>query len=423
MLNSILGYKWLKFVPNGLIKTAQAAEWKMQGWMLGKPPTITYQAIGYDATAAAASPPSPPEQSLPTPIPDQERVSISTSEYDDLADFQGQFESHGTLPTVPDEQAEQKKNKKPVKGFMALFGASQHDDKSGSRGSGFRANSLTGGRSLKSPPVAKSPKLKGLKSLGSLRNGNEVQSASLPSNLRRGSEPMHSMKLNLADLPPPPVIGLGLGLDGMGEWGVAPPVVQKSKRRPKTSATLPRDPSSVDLSRTRRSLSLTVRSSSTAPSSSALPPGVPYLPLPSPFIDSNPSSPNPSVSTGRTAHPSKPTITLADALLRASHAESLKGGTADLLAILERDSKPWGFSYADVRHPCKVWYGDRDEKITISSVHWMERVMKDCSLKIVKGGGHGLMTNTDVVVEVLESIAKEWGRVVPSSPLIYDMYN
>ncbi|KAG8685132.1 hypothetical protein FRC11_011084, partial [Ceratobasidium sp. 423] len=68
------GYKWLKYVPNGLIKTAQAAEWRLQGWMLGKPPTIQYEGIGFDASA----PMSPG------------RVSFSSfSEYDELDDFDG----------------------------------------------------------------------------------------------------------------------------------------------------------------------------------------------------------------------------------------------------------------------------------------------------------------------------------------------
>ncbi|ELU37904.1 alpha/beta hydrolase family domain-containing protein [Rhizoctonia solani AG-1 IA] len=130
-------------------------------------------------------------------------------------------------------------------------------------------------------------------------------------------------------------------------------------------------------------------------------------------VPPSPRSPNPASSSqaqsqnqGQNQNPK--TITLASALLQASHAESLKGGTADLLSILERDSKPWGFSYADVRQPVRVWYGDRDDKIGIGSVRWMERVMKSCEVKIVKGAGHSLMTNAEVVVEVLESIAKEW---------------
>ena len=48
------GYKWLKYVPNGILKTAQAAEWKVQAWMIGKPPTIAYEGIGYNAVTPSS---------------------------------------------------------------------------------------------------------------------------------------------------------------------------------------------------------------------------------------------------------------------------------------------------------------------------------------------------------------------------------
>jgi hypothetical protein len=56
LISSILpaGYKWLKYVPTGILKTAQAAEWKVQAWMLGKPPTVAYRGIGYDAKTCHA---------------------------------------------------------------------------------------------------------------------------------------------------------------------------------------------------------------------------------------------------------------------------------------------------------------------------------------------------------------------------------
>ncbi|KAF9517402.1 hypothetical protein BS47DRAFT_1380511 [Hydnum rufescens UP504] len=80
--------------------------------------------------------------------------------------------------------------------------------------------------------------------------------------------------------------------------------------------------------------------------------------------------------------------------MHASRAEALKGGTADQLSILDRgDSRPWGFSYTDVKPPVKVWC--------------MERVMKYCTIKITKGDGHGLLTSADVVVDILESVANE----------------
>lgn len=49
------GYKWLKYLPNSMIKTAQAAEWKMQGWRLGKPPSVNRDPVGYDIRAPLSS--------------------------------------------------------------------------------------------------------------------------------------------------------------------------------------------------------------------------------------------------------------------------------------------------------------------------------------------------------------------------------
>lgn len=39
----------------------------------------------------------------------------------------------------------------------------------------------------------------------------------------------------------------------------------------------------------------------------------------------------------------------------------------------------------------------------------MERAMPDCTLRIMKGESHNLLSSTKVVIEVLESIAKEAG--------------
>ncbi len=54
---------------------------------------------------------------------------------------------------------------------------------------------------------------------------------------------------------------------------------------------------------------------------------------------------------------------LTQALMQASHAECEPGTTADLLSIvLNRDSRLHDFSYIDVRHPCKIWWGTKDDK-------------------------------------------------------------
>lgn len=404
------GYKWLKYVPNGLIKTAQAAEWRLQGWMIGKPPTIQYQGIGFDATAPIAQDADP--------MPGRPSFS-SFSEYDELDDFDGRFASRSTLAHGVAEEDKKGKGKDATVKAKSVTGKSSKPDMAvsefGEAGSSSRSRkgskSIFGGlfnntvpkRGQSTPPAsyatvkgpkvctvsaglepgaddpepvtptspttpvpppmpstphsARPPKLKGLRSMSSLKSQAKSEPGKSSSSRERERN-----------------IGLGLGMDEnddskartqawASEFGETDKVVGSSSSH-----------------RQRRSLSLSAR------------PGIPTSPAPP-----SPKSPNPPK-----------TVTLASALLQASHAESLKGGTADLLSILERDSKPWGFSYADVRQPVRVWYGDRDDKIGVGSVRWMERVMKSCDVKIVKGAGHSLMTNAEVVVEVLESIAQEW---------------
>ncbi|SPO19899.1 uncharacterized protein UTRI_00295_B [Ustilago trichophora] len=91
-------------------------------------------------------------------------------------------------------------------------------------------------------------------------------------------------------------------------------------------------------------------------------------------------------------------------LLRASHAESARGLVDDLNLVLGK--RPWGFGYSDLQVSCEVWHGSKDERIPLSSSVSLSREMRDCSLRIVEGAGHSLMTSTDVVVEVFESIRK-----------------
>lgn len=97
-------------------------------------------------------------------------------------------------------------------------------------------------------------------------------------------------------------------------------------------------------------------------------------------------------------------------LLQASHAEALSGGTADLLTILGKDSKPWGFSYKDIRRPCKIWYGQRDDKIPEKSMRWLVEEMEHVELITLPNEGHNLMTSSVVMLQVLESLAQDARR-------------
>ncbi|SOV08571.1 uncharacterized protein UDID_00395 [Ustilago sp. UG-2017a] len=95
-------------------------------------------------------------------------------------------------------------------------------------------------------------------------------------------------------------------------------------------------------------------------------------------------------------------------LLKASHAESARGLVDDLQMVLGK--RPWGFGYTDLQADCEVWHGSKDERIPLSSSINLSREMKACSLHVVEGASHSLMTNSEVVVEVFESIRKRSGR-------------
>ncbi|KAG8745247.1 hypothetical protein FRC10_008420 [Ceratobasidium sp. 414] len=410
------GYKWLKYVPNGLIRTAQAAEWKLQGWMIGKPPTIQYEGIGFDATAPLSG------------TPEVGRPSFSSfSEYDELDDFEGRFASRSTLAqagagALSNGESEKEKERKGTRLRQVSSKAESGDgvgdvevgDASGSRprkGSksifgGLFLNTLPKSgqkRGMSTPPSAFSPPLSSTPlppmppvppvpssppapTPGTTARPQKLKTLRSMSSLKAPStrsEPGKSKDRNAS------AVGLGLGMEAEADVDVDG---EDTTARTQAWASEFVD-ADAEKPRQRRSLSLSVRPSTAG----AKFPNQNLQPAP----PSSPRSPNTSTKT----------VTLASALLQASHAESLKGGTADLLSILERDSKPWGFSYADVRQPVRVWYGDRDDKIGVGSVRWMERVMRACEVKIVKGAGHSLMTNAEVVVEVLESIAQEWDEL------------
>jgi pimeloyl-ACP methyl ester carboxylesterase len=100
---------------------------------------------------------------------------------------------------------------------------------------------------------------------------------------------------------------------------------------------------------------------------------------------------------------------LLQALEQASHAECEPGTTDDLLTIiLNRPSRPWGFSYADLTQPATIWWGDHDERISEKSVRWLERVMAPgTELKVVRGADHNLMRSVPVMCEIFQRIAEE----------------
>ena len=340
--------------------------------MIGKPPTIAYEGIGYNAPLknTVVRETSPPPRSsngnlnvvYPSNDESRSRPSIgssSFSEYDDLGDFEGRFESRSTLGmSHPSSQRGVGEITAPINKRKASRGILER---------------LKGSPTLPpqpqqdKPPSLSTKKLKGLRSMGSLKGkAQSILKSDPPS----------------PQLPPALHIDVGLGLEDLS-WTKSVGVGMNSTTRAGVES-LPR-------SSGRRSISFGSSKAATS---------VPSSPSPSTFTTSSPQS------GSRNHH-----AALGNALIAASHSESSKGTHNDLLQILNHENHSWGFSYSAYPHKVRVWYGDKDERIAENAVRWMERTMgaDRCSVKVVKGADHGLMYRSSAVVDVLEWILSAWG--------------
>lgn len=358
--------------------------------MIGKPPTLTYEGIGYTAPALIKSTTDKGSQRS-SPVPNgnlsvvypsiaeaRPRPSIcssSLSEYDDLRDFEGRFESRSTL-ALP----------RPSPPGQAQDGGAYYAKRKVSKGIFER---LKGSSSSAAPSQVQekekekaSKKLRALTSMSSLKNKGHFS---------RKSESYNPQPL----LPPALQIDVGLGLEDLSWMHPIKPEICDSGTTPQrimSTGSLGSGSASTPRSSGRRSISFTSNSHATV--------STPGPPSPS-SVFSTPAAP---VDEGNFQ------AQLGNALIAASHAESSKGTTNDLLQILNHENHSWGFSYENYPHRVRVWYGDKDEKIAENAVRWMERTMGPdrCSVKVVKGADHGLMYRSSAVVDVLEWILGSW---------------
>lgn len=459
------GYKWLKYVPHGILKTAQAAEWKIQAWMLGKPPTIAYEGIGYvpkttsytprttsaSNSTSVSSPPSRTPASRAT-LPrshrrDEDRPSTANhsngvgasqiqsrpslggssvfSDYDDLRDFDGRFDSMSTISAKgaikpssqpADQQAPPAAFKrKPSRGFLGRLRAGslhshspQHNqtpspqstpDHTPTRGSTSALPNISG-------PGPSGRRLKALRSMSSLK-GRGSSNSSAPSG--SGS---HSVPPKKSSTPPPSLPNpLGGGLDTTLDW-MTPADLDRLEQMQEQQQVQSQQSTPMGANRRaggRRSVSTGPGGSGQAIASFAA--HATRSPLaPSVISSSSPGTSTVTSPSSGIAATSSYQAALGNALIVASHAEASKGTHGDLLQILNHDNLPWGFSYGNYPHKVRVWYGDRDEKIAEHAVRWMEKHMGEerCVVKVVKGAEHGLMYRSGVVVEVLECVRDFW---------------
>lgn len=316
------GYKWLRYIPDGVIKTAQAAEWRMQGWRLG---------VGARLATSSAD----DEQEVNSSISQDDSHDISLG--DPIFDRSGI--SSISTPNIPQ------------KSF----------DSSTSASSGANAEMLTGSSYGTSPTTNSIHTIH--RSMAGRQHPSERANPIAPHALQHKSSPSRSSITSLAE-----------HYDILNAWQAQ----INSEDSDQSSVAPPKTPTKDRL--------------------------VPGSAMSSGLAGYSPSS-NLSPHTNGLKTSPNTTTDLPTELLRASHAES-GGSSHDLLVILGRSSqKPWGFAYTDIDHPVRVWYGDKDERINMSSILWMEREMRSCQVTYVKNATHSLMTNVGVVVEALESIA------------------
>ncbi|GAA5931971.1 hypothetical protein JCM3775_004201 [Rhodotorula graminis] len=402
-------YRYLKHVPSSVLKAAQAAEWKVQGWRLGKPPSLELAPVGWDART-------------------------------------GRLMNGDEL-----ESAEERRSAEAGHGVALLNGGSPTNARKLELlypdGRLIRAGPSATPPPLSSSAPSSASKSKGLKSgwgglfggggLGSPKRspGNEsadpLEATTSPGSRRSFLSPSPSSTSRRASFfggsarsSPPPSSSETTG--SASQRKLAPSGLPAAPSRRSSLFSLSPSPSPTTPSFRRPSLTPSAASTSShRPGTPSDAPRRDRLPSVA-STHSQSSGAVTSVSAGR-ERSTIPPAALIDGLLRASHAESSSSGaTADLLVLLERASPAtaagassgMGFAYGDVPHRCKVWAGDRDDRISLASVRWLERELdrglagagagprdKGCEVRVVEGADHSLMANSGVMLEVLESLA------------------
>lgn len=411
-------YRYLKHVPASVLKAAQAAEWKVQGWRLGKPPALALAPVGWDVRTGRLMNGDELER-------DEERRSaeaghgvalLNGGSPTNVRKLEAMYPDGGLIragptatpppPLSSPAPSSASKSKVPKSGWSSLFGA-------GGLGSPKR-----------SPGSESADPLEALSSPGSRRS---FLSPSPSSANRRASFFGGSSRSS-----PPPTSDT---TRSASQRKLAPSGLPAAPSRRSSLFSISPSPSPTTPSFRRPSLTPSATSSSSHRPDP--PPRRERLPSTA-STHSHSSAAATSTSAGRERR-AIPPAALIDALLRASHAESSSsGGTADLLVLLERTSasssfgtpsstssalRGPGFAYGDVPHICKVWLGDKDDRISLASVRWLERELdrglagagagprdKGCEVRVVEGADHSLMASESAQVPPLAHVGRAGDR-------------
>ncbi|KNZ59551.1 hypothetical protein VP01_1705g2 [Puccinia sorghi] len=407
-------YKWLKYIPNSMIKTVQAAEWKMTGWRLGKPPSLNHPPVGFDARAPVGSHSSPPLLEL------HEEDDSTSQRRDDETNELDEINSHRPSPSDSKKDRTADEFGQPLKSRMSADSAQVDQDwqSIGTDSSWGRSKNMSRLNSFTSQ-------------LCNNNNGNNhhhkggfigkifpSQSPSLGA--ASSISPCHSKSSDpLPSFDPKALLG------GRASSSID---VTCEDHHDEKNFHLRKDHLDSVLTKKVSSKNKSSASDSKSPIFSKKPEdlvedggrrghnqqtGWPQQEERRLWMGGTNSSSNNKDGMEEGKQKSRMRRTLGISLLRASYSESLRGGTSDLITILEKNSKPWGFSYAEISKPVKIWHGDKDERLSPKGSQWFinsitsPKVKNDSALFIVHNATHSLMTDVSVLYQVFESIADQ----------------
>ncbi|WAR54176.1 hypothetical protein PtB15_3B689 [Puccinia triticina] len=426
-------YKWLKYIPNSMIKTVQAAEWKMTGWRLGKPPTLNHPPVGFDARAPVASSQSSPlaglgeeEQergslldeeapepdiahrpSLPPPllplrrgskrsgtsaeeVVSKSRASVESSDCRSIATDSSMGKSRHTLRFNGSSSTLASGHKHglfgkffPSQSHAIVPDSTKHPDPLSPSDHSNNKPSIAICDSPHGTPIAllydsiasPVPSLVG----GSYEDVTDERNGVL--HQPKGHSPLSNKRTSQK-------MKYCYSESRYGNVKKQEDVVEGDGRPTRSQTMLHQPP-----------MHLGASSSSSSTSSHHVPGRAEDVVVPKEETEEGKSGMRRS---------------LGISLLRASYSESLRGGTSDLITILEKNSKPWGFSYAEIATPVKIWHGSKDERLAAKGSQWFINsitrldVKNRSELVIVNDATHSLMTDVNVLYQVFESIADQW---------------
>ncbi|WWD09990.1 hypothetical protein V865_008122 [Kwoniella europaea PYCC6329] len=370
------GYKWLKYIPNTVIRSATAAEWKLQSYLIGKPPPLRHKPISHDANAPV---PSESNSRTTTPRPEEDLFERLREKRESMI-----RSSNRDIITNVVERERQRPQTSPSSGLVrraskrllttpSKISVSKNMDRPPSQSELRRSNSPTKNIDPRIGSPIRQDSGTSLTSIGSslqtsLKTPTSISRSSLSQESRARSSSVLDKNDDLG-------VDVEVGLDIYPNEGFD---LRSSSSLDSQFITSP-----ISRSALLRTKSYTTSNTSTSTSPSA-------------------------IDYGSMSAPSGEGFSTA--LNQASHAECEPGTTSDLLSIVlnkNKDDIPWGFSYTDYTGSVKVYYGSMDDKISEKSMRWMERSMNDVELMVREGEGHNLMTSQRVMWDVFESLGRD----------------